>query len=355
MDLIIIDQVQFGYHTGNLNFCKYLRNNCSITYICKDHGFSKIEMDEVRVVYVSRAGNILVRSIRFLNQILSEIGSREKSIVFIKYVKGVSLALRLCKPSHYFVLDIRTGSVNKNRIKRWFYDSRLKFEAKFFKNVTIISQGLADKLNIAHKAHILPLGADIISYANKTFDQFRLIYVGTLVNRNIDVTIHGFKRFYDEFCSHITLNYTIIGTGTLNEENLLRELVDQFGLNNAVTIMGKIPHTQIKPFFDNANIGVSYIPMTHYYDIQPPLKTFEYLLSGMPVIATRTSENMKVINQKNGVLVGDSADEFYSGLKVLLENRFNYDSKIIRDESKDHTWEIIVKNNLQKYLNAICE
>lgn len=41
--------------------------------------------------------------------------------------------------------------------------------------------------------------------------------------------------------------------------------------------------------------------MTEYYDSQPPTKTFEYALSGLYVLATKTRENEKVITNDNGV------------------------------------------------------
>ncbi|VBB43638.1 Predicted glycosyltransferase, family I [uncultured Desulfatiglans sp.] len=353
--LFIVDQVQFGYHTGNYYICKYLRDSYSIIYICKEHGLSKIEMNGVRSVYVSRKGNSLVRSIRFFGKALQEIRKHSNCIIFIKYLKGISLALRLSNPSHLVVLDVRSASVSQKRIRRWLYDSRLKFETKFFKNITVISQGLADKLNMGQKAHILPLGADVISSTNKNFDQVHLLYVGTLVNRNIDVTIHGFKRVYDELVGRIPLSYSIIGTGSNDEESSLRELVDKLGLKSVVLVIGRIPHTEIAQWFDNTNIGVSYIPLTDYFDVQPPLKTFEYLLSGMPVIATHTSENRKVISEKNGVLVGESVNDFYLGIKKILQNRASFDSEAIRNGAKPYMWKAIVTNNLKPYLQRICE
>jgi glycosyltransferase involved in cell wall biosynthesis len=346
--LIIINQSQFGHQTDTYYYCKYLKDDYDIIYICWDHGLPKIEMNGVRVVYVSRKGDIMVRTMRFLRQAIGQINDN-RSIVVIKYFKGASLALRVLRPTHCFVLDIRTGSVHQNPINRMLHDARLKFETRFFKNVTVVSQSLAEKLNISHKAHILPQGADIISSANKNFGRLHLLYVGTLFNRNIEITIDGFKKFYDEAGSQAPISYTIIGTGPNSEEQALRKLVAQYGLEEIVNIIGAIPHPQLKPYFDAANIGVSYVPLTDYYDCQPVTKTFEYLLSGMPVIATRTTENKKVIEQKNGVLVGETAEEFYFGLKKIFENRASINSEKIRTSSMDYTWEKIVQKNLKVY------
>lgn len=350
--IIIINQAQFGYNNATYYYCKYLNDAFAIVYICWDYGRPKIEMDGVRVIYVSRKGNMAVRTLRFLHTALGQTNDNQ-AIVFIKYFKGVSLALWLLRPRQRFVLDIRTGAVHKSPMVRRFHDARLKFETRFFRHVTVISQSLAEKLGLGRKAHILPLGADVISPSNKTFDSLHLLYVGTLFNRNMDVTIHGFKLFYDAFKDQVPVSYTIIGDGWNNQAQDLRELVSQYGLSDVVNVTGRIPHTELEPYFDACNIGVSYVPLTDYYDCQPVTKTFEYLLSGMPVLATDTSENRLVIQPENGVLVEDTAEDFYVGLKAVLEKRHLFDSAQIRREAMRYTWEDIVQKNLRPHIRKI--
>ncbi|GAG65104.1 unnamed protein product, partial [marine sediment metagenome] len=215
----------------------------------------------------------------------------------------------------------------------------MRLEASFFKHITVISESLAEMLQIVDRAHILPAGADILSLQDKEFDEFNLIYIGTLYNRALDLTIKGFRQFYEEKKSHVPITYTIIGGGSNREEEILKDLVARYGLSEIVSVTGWIPQDKLRVHFDSANVGVSYIPLTKYYDVQPPTKTFEYLLAGMPVIATYTAENRKIINPGNGVLVGDTVEDFYSGLVGIYENRRSFDSKRIRASSKDCSWE----------------
>ena len=353
MKIFFLNQLQFGYHIDTYYYCKYLKTDFNIVYVCWDHGLPKIEMPGVQVAYVSRKGSVSVRTIRFLHTALCRIKDKQ-TIVFIKYFKGMSLTLRLLRPRNPMVLDIRTGSVKKNPRGRIFFDARLKFETRFFKHVTVISQSLAKKLGIAHKAHILPLGADIISSTDKSFDSLHLLYVGTLFNRNIHITVQGFKKFYDEFKGRLPLSYTIIGDGPGNETEELKTLASELDLSGVVKILGRVPHPELSPYFDTCNIGVSYVPLTDYFDCQPVTKTFEYLLSGMPVIATNTSENRKVINDGNGVLIKDSSDAFYSGLEAIFGHRGMFKGSEIRNKAVRHSWKNIVQDNLRPYLKKTC-
>ena len=61
--LIIIAQEQFGYHIDTYYYCKYLKNDFNLVYICWDHGFQKIKLDGVCVEYINRQSNFLFRSL----------------------------------------------------------------------------------------------------------------------------------------------------------------------------------------------------------------------------------------------------------------------------------------------------
>lgn len=249
------------------------------------------------------------------------------------------------------ILDIRTLSINKNVNLREIEDINLKNTLVYFDYVTIISDGLRQKLNISKSnSFILPLGSDIISETNKTFEKLRLLYVGTLNGRNVHQTIEGLQLFLKNH-KNTEVSYDIIGDG--NELLQLISLVESKKLENIIKIHGRIPHFELKPFFDKCNVGISYVPMTDFYNFQPPTKTFEYILSGMPCIATKTYENVKFISEKNGVLCHDNPESFCESLEYLLSQKKIYKSSVIRETLIDHTWKKIVDNDLKPLLRSI--
>jgi len=250
------------------------------------------------------------------------------------------------------VFDIRTGSVAKNSLVRRCYDALMKIEALFFTNVTIISEGLARKLNLKTKTTILPLGAEIISPIEKNFESCRMLYVGTFYNRNLEKVIKGLGEYLSQPGDTEKIFLTIVGDGIPGQLEALIAEAKRIGINDFIEFKGRVPHDQLRPIFDNHNVGIAYIPLTSFYDDQPPTKTFEYLMSGMPVIATRTKANQQIINHENGILIGDTSRDVCSGIKEMVKKLGHFSSSNIRASALDHEWSRIV-DNLYIYLTNI--
>lgn len=345
--LLIVGKTQFGYHTDSYKYCEYLSRSYDVKYICFDSRLTKLKMDYVQVTYISNNGPKLLRGIRFILRVLFE-ALNFNGLIFIIYFEGCSFIKRLL-PWKKMILDVRTLSINSNSKKRGKYNLRLKNTCRYFDFVTVISEGLRNRLELTpYNSSILPLGSDILSVRKKDFTSFKLLYVGTLNNRNISQTIEGFYIFLKSNPRINNISYDIIGDG--NELIRLKQLIESFNLSKQVTIHGRIPHFELKPFFENCNIGISYVPMTDYYEYQPVTKTFEYILSGMVCIATNTYENSILINENNGVLCDDNPKSFAKAIEEVVNNHAKYDSNAIRNSLKDYSWGIIVENKLKPVL-----
>jgi len=348
-NLLIINKAQFGYHTDYYKYCEYLRDEFDVTYLSFDSGLKKLEMENVNVKYVSNKGIKIIRGVRFILSLLLSI-STFRGIVFIHYFEYCQI-LKWIFPWKRMILDIRTLSINRNDKIRTKQDKKIKRAIKYFDFITIISEGLRKKINLnVEKSEILPLGADMISTINHKFDKtIHLLYVGTLNGRNIHQTIIGLSKYLNESNNKKEISYDIVGDGT--ELSYLNELVANFNLHKIVKIHGRIPHFELKSFFDKCNVGVSYVPITEFYEYQPVTKTYEYILSGIPCIATKTYENKKIITSENGYLCNDNPESFADALESMISKINNYNSDIIRNSLSEHTWENIIKNTLNPILN----
>ena len=348
--LLIVNPKQFGYHLGTYYHCKWAQADFRITYHGFDAGQPKLDPNGVEIHYVPRRGSFVTRYLRFLGSCLAECG-RDYDVIFVKYFPGCSL-LRLFHPRARFVLDIRTGSIAPNALLRWGQDFLLRGESLGFRHVTVISASLARKLGLA-RAHILPLGADPIETSPKDFSALRLLYVGTLKARRIEDTVKAFHRLYGAVGGAVAMTYDVIGDGPNGERDRLHAWVKDHGLEDVVSLPGFVHHRELARYYEKCNVGVSYVPINRIYDCQPPSKTFEYLLAGMPVIATNTSENAAVITEHNGLLIDDTSEAFYEALKKLVGNRNVYSSDRIRTDARKYSWETIVQSNLVPYINSL--
>jgi len=353
--LLIISLSSYENLTDINKWCQYLRDQYDITYLCKalvsTPKHNNINIEGINIQCVPWSDRKIIRVINFLYRALSETYSNY-DICLIEHFPSCFI-IKMFGGCNKYMLDIRTASVAKSPIKRFVEDTFLKLEAALFKNKTIIAEALADKFGI--NAQVLPVGADSILCKNSNYSGLKLIYIGTLENRDIDKTIKGLSYFYESNHDRINLSYTIIGTGRNSEENNLQELVDQLRLVDIVNILGYIKHEDLGMYLSDSNIGVSFIPLTSYFDFQPPTKTFEYLLSGLPVIATKTHENRRVINDTNGVLIEDTPEDFCRGLELVCERLNSYNSELIRDDAREYSWENITLNFLKPYLNSVLQ
>ncbi len=350
--LLIVTMTQFGYHVDAYYYCKFLADQYDIHYICWDYGRPRIALEGVRVLYRTRNGSKLRRYLRWLGGAIVE-SAKGYQHVFIKYFPGCS-AIRLARRGRPTICDIRSGAVSTRARKRRLYDCLLRCESRAFHNVTIISESLRDRLRLpVANAHILPLGAEPLATGPKLFERIDLLYVGSLQGRRIDDTIQGLRIFLNDHPAQQSCRYTIVGSGPNDEEQSLRRLVCELGLQEVVQVVGAVPHDRLGSYFQVHNIGVSYIPVTEYFDCQPPTKTFEYLLSGMAVIGTATSENGRVISSKNGVLIPDTPTGFAAGLWELWRKRQLFSSSAIQAGAQAHRWRSIVEGNLLPFLKKI--
>lgn len=350
-NILIVNKTQFGYHTDYFKYCEYLKGQFNITFLCFDSNLKKNSLSGVEVKYISCSGSRILRGIRYVMMVIKYI-SCFKGLIFVNYFEHCEILKKIFHKKK-MILDIRTLSISPDKTIRNKYDKRLKNACSYFDYITVISVGIQKKLHLnEYNSSILPLGADVISGTKKDFSQLKLLYVGTLSGRNIAETIKGFSLFRSRHSEIEDITYDIVGDGYESELNDLRQLVRQLQLCDKITLHGRIPYNELQPFFDKSNIGISYVPITEYYEYQPVTKTYEYILSGMVCVATETYENKLIINSLNGILCNDNVRSFANALESLFNNLLTYNSETIRSTLLNFTWNSIVSEKLIPILQS---
>lgn len=348
--LLIIDKCQFGYLTDSYKWCEYLRDEYDITMLCIDSGHKKMEMDGVKIEYVNFKMPFIFRAILFTIVTLWKV-CFFKGKIFVVYYPTCSNLKKVFHNKKMHV-DVRTMSVSPVESERISTNDRIRRDCSAFDSVSAISQGVADELGIPDVS-ILPLGSDVTSETKKDYcGDIKLLYVGTLRNRNLEQTLYGLSQF---ICKHsdVKLRYDIVGDGNPGQLDEMKRIAAKLSIKRYVTFHGFKPYDELKPFFDECNVGVCYVPISECYQNQPPTKTYEYILSGLFCIATGTNANRELITSENGLIINDTPEAFCEGLEKYLSVRNSLNEAKLRKSLEFGLWENIVNEKLKPIIERI--
>ncbi|MFI3238969.1 MAG: glycosyltransferase [Bacteroidales bacterium] len=348
-NILLISRPHFGTSIGPYKWTQYLRkkyNVTTITYNTETENPTKYNFDDVKHIYISKRGNKIVRALRFILYTIFYIAFF-KGRVIVTFFPGCSIYKRILfrKP---MILDIRTLGIFDSEDKNIKHDKSVAESTKLYDHTIFLSEGMRNKItDDTVNTSIVPLGADILDETDKLFDDsLRLLYIGRFYNRDIHKTIEGVHLFHTKY-PEVKISYDIIGFAMYNEDEYLYELVNKYNLSEIINFRGAIHEESTKlKYIQNANIGVSFVPITPYYDFQPVTKSFEYILSGLFCIATDTYSNREIITSKNGILINDTPESFSDALEYFMTNKDSLNSTIIRDSLQEYNWESIVNDIL---------
>jgi glycosyltransferase involved in cell wall biosynthesis len=133
----------------------------------------------------------------------------------------------------------------------------------------------------------------------------------------------------------------IVGDGDAFEE--LQRMRTDLGLENCVTLAGKQPYERIPEFV--AASDVCMLP-AHNNEIMcdiVPIKMYEYMAMGKPVIATRLPGIMKEFGSDNGVLwIERPEDALDKALEVIKAGTIESHGEKARQFVRDNDWGTVV-------------
>lgn len=349
-ELLIIDpRHEFGTLTDVVKWCEYLRYDYRITVLSFD-GPARYEMPGVRVVRIGGSISSVCGKLAFILAAMRLI-HEAKGVVWMEYFRKCHL-FKSIFPGKRWHVDVRSLCISTDESYRKAYDRTMVAECARFRSISTLSEGVAARFGRGD-VKMLPLGADVISGRHKCYtDGLRLLYVGTFDNRNLHLTVQGIAMFVRRH-PEISVTYDLIGTGCDEAVAAVENAIRESSLDCVVTLHGYVSHDRLAKYFDNANIGVAFVPLTEYFDAQPPTKTYEYLMSGLYTVATSTSENRKLITPESGTLIDDTPEGFCRGLEKFCAVSGKLSFNRISSCQEDASWRNIVDRHLIPILSGL--
>jgi glycosyltransferase involved in cell wall biosynthesis len=258
--------------------------------------------------------------------------------------------------------EVNASAVYEREIENRYYIKLLaktieKFVFKHADVVTVVSNELLNYFKEnqydTSKTIVIPNGVDIKRYphhipvpasfeeiAKKWKDKTIIGFLGSLKSW------HGVERVIDLMPQLLKENpdirFLIIGDG--NEREAIETKIDKLGLRDYVYISGFIPHDDVPGAISLFDIALApYKNIDNFYF--SPLKIFEYMAAGKPVIAPALGQIKELIEQDvSGILLFNNSDEELKSAIIQLSLHKEKIEKLGKNARKfieqHYTWKV---------------
>lgn len=122
-------------------------------------------------------------------------------------------------------------------------------------------------------------------------DPINLFYLGNLDgSRGIDVAIRAIRRLRD---GGRFGKLSVIGDGPSSQN--LRDLVTQLGIDDQVSITGRLSFSEVKSILAQSHVGLIPHYVTEAWNTTIPNKLFDYMVYGLPVIVSDAEPTARIV------------------------------------------------------------
>lgn len=168
----------------------------------------------------------------------------------------------------------------------------------------------------------------------------RLIYVGTVsTERGRDVMLEAMHLLQKK---DLPIELSLVGATEEQLEETEKKIKEKSLLN--VQVYPRISGKQIPSFLNKAELAICLWPPNSWNQFNPPTKLFEYLVAGLPVLASDIRTHSRyVIDGENGWLFTYSPEGLAGAIERAIENktRIRYMQSNARVCGANYLWEKI--------------
>ncbi len=261
-------------------------------------------------------------------------------------------------PNHYY----------RSILKRWRTQILPRFGAFYTQTHSlkkiIVGWGIDEK-----KVYVIPNGVDINRF-NPSLNGEEILDKYQLTGKNIITFIGSYREWHGidlliRAIPNILTKYPntkvmIIGSGP--EQNKIEDRITELNLNNDVIILGAIPYQDIPECIACATICVApfqpdMLGTTQQFGFYfSPLKLFEYMACGKPIITTAVGEICNLLeDKKDAILISPDENNVAQAVITLLGDQSMRErlGRAAREKVARYTWENTTKGVLDVYRSLL--
>lgn len=237
--------------------------------------------------------------------------------------------------------------------------------------IVSITQGLKDfyiKKGIsAGKILVAPDGVDLADFdVNISKDKLRedltlpkdkkiIGYVGKYKTMGKEKGVSDLISSFPEVLKEVKDIFLLLVGINKNELGEVEKFFKDLGIKSEnYKIVTHVPRKEVPYYLKASDVLVmNYPKMDHFEKYMSPLKLFEYMASGVPIISTNLPSVREVLNNKNSLIVppGD-IEALAGGIKNLLENGSIASDlgKQALEDIKQYTWHKRARKIYEKFI-----
>jgi glycosyltransferase involved in cell wall biosynthesis len=184
-----------------------------------------------------------------------------------------------------------------------------------------------------------------------------LVYVGTVApDRGRDVMLGAMAQLAKLPQTRGRVHLTMVGVQP-DQMQYCQQLVDEHNLHDTVSLVGRIPGHEIPAMLARAHVGLCLWEDLIWYRYNPPTKLFEYLVAGLPVLASNIRTHTAYIDDGiNGVIFDYSIEGLTAAVQRMLHIDFDWHG--VNQSSwragEAYLWDQIKPRFLQLFGQARC-
>ncbi|MGB9862610.1 MAG: glycosyltransferase [Candidatus Saccharicenans sp.] len=149
----------------------------------------------------------------------------------------------------------------------------------------------------------------------KSFD---VIFVGSVSSYRLKFML---EVAYQLSLMKDSFKWLFLGISPANIDWVLKNYDREF-IEHHIVMVGRVPYEAVINYLKRSRIGFNYHPYEKRFLVAIPMKVFEYMMMGLPVVTTALLELTRYLNNYVHAILVDSQDplEYSNAILKLLEN-----------------------------------
>lgn len=157
----------------------------------------------------------------------------------------------------------------------------------------------------------------------RTDTTLKLVYTGTIsATRGRDVMLDAMHLVIN---NHLIMQLHLCMVGASESELVYcQQKIQTLGLQHHVEVLGRVTGDEVQQYLQNADAAICIWQPSQWNMFNPPTKLFEYLVAGLPVLASNIRTHTRYItHEKTGFIFDYNPQGLAEAIQTLYRQRQN--------------------------------